>query len=533
MSFQSRRELLGQVSGRYREEAYQKMKTTILNEFIASTGYARKYAIRLLNLPIIPAPGPILRPRTPWYGLEVQEALRYAWASANYISSKRLTPFLQELVPALERHGYLDLTERVRAQLLAISPATVDRLLRSHRSGKVFRGIGATKRGTLLKHQVPIRTFADWNETKPGFLEVDLVAHCGWSTEGAYLNTIVLTDIATGWVEFLALRNRSGAAVIHAFECARELIPFSIMGIDTDNGSEFLNSEVLGYVEREKITFTRGRAYRKNDQCFVEQKNGAVIRQLVGYDRFEGEKAYRQLTELYRAMRLYVNFFQPSMKLKTKERMGAKVRRTYDKAQTPFQRLCSWTMLDAEKAERFKAIYEALDPVKLLKQVQALQDALWKHAIHQSDRLSETVDSTLKPALHFQPMHCGLSGLASEGLRKDALKDAEEAKKRKYRRSKTSAKPHWWKTRKDPFEGIWEEICNRLTTDPQKTAKSLLQELQEIYPGKYNDNQLRTLQRRVKSWRTRTILAFDDQWLQEEILVTGSLPRELYAQVSS
>jgi hypothetical protein len=378
---------------------------------------------------------------------------------------------------------------------------------------------------------VPIRTFADWNDTQPGFLEVDLVAHCGWSTEGAYLNTLVLTDVATGWVEFLALLNRSGAAVIHALECGRELIPFPVMGIDTDNGSEFLNAELLAYVGREKITFTRGRAYRKNDQCYVEQKNGAVIRQLVGYDRFEGEKAYRQLAELYRAMRLYVNFFQPSMKLRAKEREGAKVRRTYDKAQTPFQRLCAWTMFDSEKTERFKAIYEALDPIKLLKQVQALQDALWKHAIHQPGQLSGRIDSTLEPALHFQPMLCGLSGQAAEGIRKDPLKDPEEAKKRKYRRNKPLTKPHWWKTRKNPFEEIWDGICSRLTTDPERTAKSLLQELQELYPGKYTDNQLRTLQRRVRSWRTKTILAFDDQWLQEEILVTGSLPRQLYAQV--
>jgi hypothetical protein len=154
---------------------------------------------------------------------------------------------------------------------------------------------------------VPVRTFADWNEIQPGFFEADLVAHCGHSAEGAFLHTLVLTDIATAWVECLPLRYRSQHAVVQALEQARCLLPFPMFGLDTDNGSEFLNAEVLAYCEREKITFTRGRAYKKNDQCFVEQKNGAVVRQLVGYDRFEGERAYRQLVELYRGVRLYIN----------------------------------------------------------------------------------------------------------------------------------------------------------------------------------------------------------------------------------
>jgi IS30 family transposase len=162
----------------------------------------------------------------------------------------------------------------------------------------------------LLKKRVPVRTFADWNETRPGFFEADLVAHCGWSTEGAYLATLVLTDVATGWIECMALLHHTQHAVIEAIEAARRLLPFPILGIDTDNGSEFLNAELLAYCEREGITFTRGRAYKKNDQCFVEQKNGAVVRQLVGYDRFEGQNAWLQLRELYRAIRLYVNFFQ-------------------------------------------------------------------------------------------------------------------------------------------------------------------------------------------------------------------------------
>ena len=234
MSFQTRHELLARVAPRYRE-ADRKQKTIILNEFIASTGYKRKYVIRLLSLPEI-APGKtIKRPRSRYYGQDVQEALLTAWAAANYIASKRLAPFLEELVPALERHEHLKLTEEVRTQLISISPATIDRILRPWRSRDKLRGISMTKSGTLLKHQIPVRTFADWEETAPGFFEADLVAHCGWSMEGSFLYTLMLTDIATGWVECLALLYRGKHAVINALEHVRQLIPFPMLGLDSDN----------------------------------------------------------------------------------------------------------------------------------------------------------------------------------------------------------------------------------------------------------------------------------------------------------
>jgi len=191
-----------------------------------------------------------------------------------------------------------------------MSAATADRLLRSQRKGGQ-RGLSTTRAGTLLKQQIPIRTFEDWNETRPGFLEADLVAHCGADIEGGYLYTLTLTDVATGRTECLPLLHRSQEAVLAALQRVRTLFPFPILGIDTDNGGEFINDTVIAYCEKEQITFTRGRPHLKNDQCFVEQKNGAMVRQVVGYDRFVGEHAYRQLTELYRALRLYVNAFNP------------------------------------------------------------------------------------------------------------------------------------------------------------------------------------------------------------------------------
>ena len=317
LSFRSKRELLLQIAPRYRE-ASTALKTVILDEFVAATGYARKYAIRLLSHPAAPKLT-IERPRGPHYGPEVQQALHLAWTAANHICAKRLIPFLPTLVDSLERHGHLHLNEEGRTQLLAMSPATADRILQPYRKQE-RHGISTTRSGTLLKKQIPVRTFHDWNETTPGFMEADLVAHCGTQADGSYLYTLTLTDIATGWTECLPLLNRGQEAVVAALKRAQQLLPFPLLGIDTDNGAEFINVELLAFCEQEHLTFTRGRPRRSNDQCYVEQKNGQIVRQVVGYDRFTGELAYRQLTELYRALRVYVNCFQPSMKLQTKER---------------------------------------------------------------------------------------------------------------------------------------------------------------------------------------------------------------------
>jgi len=528
MSFQAKRELLAQVAPRYRE-ANHSQKSVILDEFVAATGYARKYAIRLLTQPLLPVLAPIRRPRKRHYGPAVQDALRIAWAAANAIGSRRLAPFLKELVPILERHGHLILTEKVRAQLVAISPATIDRLLRPLRDRQQPRGISTTKAGKLLKQQVPVRTFADWNDVTPGFLEVDTVAHCGWSAEGAFLHTLVLTDVASGWTECLALLHRSQHAVVQALELARQLLPFPVLGLDTDNGGEFLNAELLAYCEREHLTFTRGRAYKKNDQCYVEQKNGAIVRQFVGYDRFEGEQAYRQLTELYRALRLYVNFFQPSLKLREKRREGSTVKRTYDIAQTPYQRLRTAGVLSADVAERLEAIYQALDPVRLLQQMSALQDALWRQAIFRTPAppLSDD-DHMAPPNVHFSPGSCGVgadpatadrSAQAAGTSGSDLLPDLLEHPRRKYRRTKQAQGPRWWRTRPDPFAAVWTEVTQWLAANPERTAKSLFLELQQRYPGQFSDAQLRTLQRRVQAWRAQAILAFDVQWLQDEVLI--------------
>jgi site-specific recombinase XerD len=373
LSLQARREVLAQFLLRY-HEASTDQKRLLLDEFAQITGYHRKYAMWLLNHTEQGQQAPA-RPRPGRYGSEVQQALVLAWQAANRICSKRLMPFLPTLIESLERHGHLHLSASCREQLLSMSAATADRLLRSQR-GRGPQGLSTTRAGTLLKQQIPIRTFEQWNETRPGFLEADLVAHCGSQNEGSFLYTLTLTDIATGWTECFPLLSKSAEAVVSVLQQARGCFPFPILGLDTDNGHEFINECLLTYCDAEQITFTRGREGLKNDQCFVEQKNGAIVRQVVGYDRLEGEQAYQQLGEVYQALRLYVNGFQPSMKLQAKQYDGRKARRIYDAAKTPLQRLLLSKVLPASKEHELLRVAQVLDPLRLFHHLQDLQQAL-------------------------------------------------------------------------------------------------------------------------------------------------------------
>jgi hypothetical protein len=377
MTIQSKRELLAAVILRY-AKAEGRDKEAILDEFVASTGYHRKYAIHLLHHP--PAERRRQkRRRRRRYNAKVEFALLDVWKVANCIAAKRLVPCLKEFVEALERHGELRLDPETRALLLSMSISTADRLLRPHRRGPRGRGLATTKPGSLLKESIPVRTFADWDDARPGFVEVDLVAHCGQSADGQYLNTLDMTDIATGWTECLALLNKSQRQVSKAIAAARQRFPFPLLGIDSDNGSEFINANLLRYCDQEGITFTRSREYRKNDQAHVEQKNWSVVRQFVGYDRYEGTTALRKLEALYQALRLYVNFFQPVQKLVAKERVGAQVRKRYDIAKTPYQRALESETVSEDAKRRLRDQYLGLNPAALLRQIETLQEELWRH----------------------------------------------------------------------------------------------------------------------------------------------------------
>lgn len=510
MSFQSKRELLMQVIPRYRESR-KKEKTTLLNEFIANTGYTRKYAVRLLSSKDLPDYKIITRSREPRYGAREYEIIKLAWAATNFIGAKRLAPFLKELVPCLERHGYINLDKETRQKVITISASTIDRLLKHCRHDGGKHGISTTKSGTLLKNQIPVRTFSDWNENRPGFFEGDLVAHCGYSMSGSFLYTFVLTDVATGWTECLPLLYRSQEMVIQAMKIVKQLLPFKILGLDTDNGLEFINNKLVNYCLQEEITFTRGRPYKKNDQCFVEQKNGDIVRQIVGYDRFEGSQAFLQLNELYRAIRLYVNFFQPSMKLKFKHREGSYVYKKYDKAKTPYYRLIESDIVSKKIIDQLTLIYNSLDPIKLLQQIKNMQDALWHLAVVQKNRDDDAIQKFKLDV--DMPNKNQLKDIAT-----NFVEESFKNEKRKYKRTKKTTVPHTWRTRINPYENYWDEICEWLSNFPERTSKSIFDELNIKYPGQFKSGQLRTLQRYVKDWRAKALLTFNYKWINDELL---------------
>jgi hypothetical protein len=292
------------------------------------------------------------------------------------------------MIKVLRRQGEIQIDSDMAAQLTKLSPSTMDRMLRPYRQRGGRKPLSATQRSKLLKSSVPIRTFADWKEDKPGFLEIDTVAHCGESLAGFYLNTLCAVDVATGWIEPIPVWGKGQVRVKSAVHRIRRRLPFPLLGLDSDSGSEFLNFCFSRYCQEEKIIFTVSRPYKKNDSCYVEQKNGNIIRRLVGYDRYSSREAYQSLERFYDIVRLYVNFFQPSMKLREKHRQGAKVHKVYDTAQTPYQRLLKSGVLNESKKAELAVIYNGLNPVRLLKQINDNLDQLWKLAEHHTSSVT-------------------------------------------------------------------------------------------------------------------------------------------------
>jgi hypothetical protein len=376
MSQRSKREMIESIRPRYLK-ANRATKTQILDEFIATTGYHRKYALRVLKHGPKPK-GLKKQGRQKIYQGEVVQALEQIWEIYGRICSKRLHPFLSEGVTVLERCHELSLAPEVKQLLLSMSRATIDRCLKKARFIHPQHGISTTTPGTLLKKAIPIRTFTPWEDEKPGFLEIDLVAHCGLTTEGTYLNTLTATDLATGWTECRALANKTQVAVSKAIVEIRHDLPFPLLGVDSDNGSEFINATLYSYCIDEKITFTRSRPYQKNDQAHVEQKNWSVVRHTIGYDRLETPEELALLALIYAGLRLYINFFQPVLKLVAKERIDGKTLRTYDQAMTPFRRVLALDSISTEIKARLIDLYMQLNPVTLRANIDDLVAQLWK-----------------------------------------------------------------------------------------------------------------------------------------------------------
>jgi hypothetical protein len=480
MSVAARKELIAVVRLRYRE-ADRDGKKLILDELTKVTGYHRKHAIRLLTS----KEKPMLRERScrRVYDEAVNESLVVLWEAADRICGKRLKAALPLLLDSMEKYGHLKPDDSVRSQLLAMSAATIDRRLRSIREHAY--GGRKKKRAALnrIRKLVPVRTFADWGEPTPGFFEMDMVVHCGERAEGSFVHSLVLTDVASGWTECIALPVREQALIVEAVDGLRSRLPFPVLGIDTDNDSAFLNDTLFNYCNDQGITLTRSRAYHKNDQAWVEQKNGSVVRKLVGYGRLEGLSATAALRRLYESSRLYTNFFQPSFKLSGKTRCGARVHKTYDDPLTPFIRLHENECVSKETKAKLKRQMDGLDPVALLKQIREHQEHLV--AISRK-RTPESSASEMAPFV---------KNLAI------AWKSGEV---RPTHRSEPKRK-HWWRARPDPFANVWPILLGWLEEQPDLEAKAMLKRLQASGHGHFPDGQLRTLQRRVRVWRMQVV----------------------------
>ena len=363
------------VRKRYRK-ASKLQKGVILTEFCLTTGYHRKSAIRLLNRkPQRSRKARLGRPRE--YGHEVTRVLRIAWEATGRVCSKLLAPFLPDLIESLERHREIAPSPEVREKLLRISPATIDRLLKPFRLRPLRRPNTKSRSVSLLRNKIPMRTFAELRGLETGHLEVDLVLHCGMTVEGFYLTTLVGVDIATGWTECVPVWGKTQSRVGGAVDRIRRQVPFNLLGIHSDNGGEFINHPLYDYCRRHGILFTRSRPYKKNDQPRVEQKNGALVRHLIGYGRYTTRSAYEQLGKIYALIRQHANFFQPMAKLVGRTRHGAKVRKYYDRARTPYQRLLALAVLDDQRCQELEKLYQSLNPLQLHRQIDQELEKLW------------------------------------------------------------------------------------------------------------------------------------------------------------
>lgn len=392
LTMRQKQALTATIVRRY-EKASKKQKSRILDEFVASTGYNRSYARRALNQ----ANNKDFRRRkrqktvaNKRYDLEVLKVLTRLWVIQNYICGKRLKPFIPELIRILKRDGEIEVSLEIEEKLLTISAATIDRLLAPTKRKLKVKGISGTKPGTLLKSQIPIRTFADWDELTPGFFELDSVAFCGSILSGHHVWGLNFVDVLTGWVGLDAVMGKGQHGIHEATRDFKKRLPFKMLGIDSDNGSEFINGIMVRFCQENQITFTRIRPGKKNDNCFVEQKNYTVLRNFLGYQRYETKEQLNIIKQLLRVVELYVNFFQPSRKLISKTRVGAKVHKTYDEAQTPYQRLLKTNILTKENKVQLYSLYETLNPVQLQREMIKLHKQLDQANRYKLDEAANT-----------------------------------------------------------------------------------------------------------------------------------------------
>jgi hypothetical protein len=495
-------------------------KKALVDELVVITGYHRKSVLRALNRRPISADGDGIsaephRHHRCRYGPEVMEALVPLWEASDRLCGKRLQALLPLLLESLERHGHLVLDLEMREKLLTISSATIDRLLAPVRKTSPGNGWRRPPRArSAVQRRTPVRTFNGWGEVKEaGWLEIDLVAHCGKWMEGRFLWTLVATDMATGWSECLPLLNRDGASVMAALRMLEELLPFPLRGIDVDNDSAFLNAPLEHWCEKHqpRIELTRSRAYQSNDQAWVghpresresiprdslgtpvEQKNGMLVRRVVGYERLEGLVAAELLGELYGALRLFTNLYQPSFKLKETIREGAKLKRRHHPPRTPQERLLALSQLRDAQRKALEELQRSSDPVALLETVRRCQASLASLSAGQENQEQRPRTGTVDPeqaSKEQRSLNRFLRNL--QLLWQESQPLPEPKQKRRYT-----------PRRRTLFAEHQEQIEQWLESEANTHAAEILRRLMALAPGNYHEGQLRSMERRVKEWRT-------------------------------
>lgn len=376
-------ELAKEILGRYIKSTKEEKKP-ILDEFCANTGYGRKYAIaKLKKLQLTPtlknhSAGKHARNRERVYDSYVSAVVEQIYEALGGIGAKRMHPLISTMLEKGIAFGHIKTDLITEAKVCAMSKGTLDRMMKKIREKNAIKGISTTRPGALLKSEIALRVGA-WEETDPGFSEIDLVAHCGDNGSGPFISTLNTTDISTAWFESEACMGEAQERILAGIKLIRERMPFGMLGIDSDNGSEFINHQLYNYCTSENIVFTRSRAYKKNDNAHIEQKNFTTVRQVLGYQRFDTEEVLNLMNELYRGpLRLYINFFQPSVKCIEKKRVGAKIKKVYDTAKTPYERMLAHPKIPEETKETLTRLFETLDPFKIRKEVDQLVGEIQK-----------------------------------------------------------------------------------------------------------------------------------------------------------
>ncbi len=389
LELKERQKIAGLMSGRY-QKAGKKEKGRILDEYVDLTGQNRAYASYLLNnwgqkirvgdtvyiLGRRKKKKPVEKKKL--YDENIFGPLKELWLISGMLCGKLMWKFIEDNLDLLTDHGEIEVSEEQREKLLRISPATIDRMLSQEKKRLEMKARSGTKPGTLLKKNIPIKTFSDWNDSLPGFLEMDLVSHNGGDPRGEFIQTLDVTDVCTCWTETEAVINKAQVFVFKAIKNIRARMPFKVLGLDADGGGEFINDQLYRYCGKEKITFTRSRPNRKNDNCHIEQKNYSIVRKTVGYYRYEGEEDLKLLNEIYKRLRLMTNFFIPTMKLEKKIRNGSSVYRKYDQPRTPYKRVLESPHIGESVKEELIEMRKGLNPAALRREMVALQNKLYK-----------------------------------------------------------------------------------------------------------------------------------------------------------